>query len=106
MWVVGLIASVLELVVGITGYVTAIALGRFSLFALAPIGCFLCWYCCGRTVEASKRSLNNTLTVCPQPGLDPPDPGAWRGQSTCSSLVLAVSYQRGPPPARLTLGSC
>jgi hypothetical protein len=42
MRVVGLAASALELVVGIPlAYVTAISLGRFSLFALAPIGCLI-----------------------------------------------------------------
>jgi hypothetical protein len=40
-WVVGLIAAVTELVVGIPlAIVTAEGLGRFSLFALGPIACF------------------------------------------------------------------
>jgi len=42
MRVVGMIASVTELVVGIPlAYATAQALGRFSLFALAPIACLI-----------------------------------------------------------------
>ena len=42
MRVVGLVAGVLELVVGIPlAYVTAQQLGRFSLFALAPIACLV-----------------------------------------------------------------
>lgn len=40
MWVTGLVAGVTELVVGIPlAFVTAQQLGRFSLFALAPIAC-------------------------------------------------------------------
>jgi hypothetical protein len=40
MRVVGIIAAVTELVVGIPlAYVTAQQLGRFSLFALGPIAC-------------------------------------------------------------------
>jgi hypothetical protein len=42
MRVVGLVAGLLELVVGIPlAYVTAQQLGRFSLFALAPIACLV-----------------------------------------------------------------
>ncbi len=42
MWLVGLISCTLELVVGIPlAIVTARNLGRFSLFSLAPIGCFI-----------------------------------------------------------------
>jgi hypothetical protein len=42
MRVVGLSAGTLELVVGIPlAIVTAQELGRFSLFALAPISCFI-----------------------------------------------------------------
>ena len=42
MWVTGLVAGVTELVVGIPlAFVTAQQLGRFSLFALAPIACLV-----------------------------------------------------------------
>ena len=42
MWVVGITAGLLELVVGIPlAFVTAQQLGRFSLFALAPIACLI-----------------------------------------------------------------
>jgi hypothetical protein len=42
MWIVGLVSGVTELVVGIPlAIVTAQQLGRFSLFALAPISCLI-----------------------------------------------------------------
>ena len=42
MWVTGIVASVLELVVGIPlALETMRELGRFSLFSLAPIGCLI-----------------------------------------------------------------
>lgn len=42
MWVTGLVSCVLELILGIPlAFVTMRELGRFSLFSIAPIGCFL-----------------------------------------------------------------